>query len=92
MKQQSRLFWRCRRGMKEMDILLLYYLENYYDQASSKEQHSFADLLEENDMDILSWIMYKTPAQKKYRNIIQNIAESAKELQQNLIKIPHEYH
>lgn len=84
MKQQSRLFWRCRRGMKEMDILLLHYLENYYEQASDKEQQCFAELLEENDPEILSWITDQAPVQEKYRSIVRSIAEATKKLGQNL--------
>ena len=60
MSQHSRLVWRCRRGMREMDILLLDYLDTHYDNATVEDQNTFEDLLEENDLDILSWILGKT--------------------------------
>lgn len=74
MNKYSRLLWRCRRGMREMDILLLNYLENHYHNTSTEEQHNFATLLNENDLDILSWIMQKTrPDDERYAAIIATI-------------------
>ena len=77
MNQRSRLIWRCRRGIREMDILLLDYLETHYDNASTEDQNTFEELLEEADLDILSWIMEKTSPDEKYINLISFIRESA---------------
>lgn len=77
MNQRSRLIWRCRRGIREMDILLLDYLETHYDNASTEDQNTFEELLEETDLDILSWIMEKTTPDEKYTNLISFIRESA---------------
>ena len=77
MSQRSRLIWRCRRGIREMDILLLDYLETYYDKASIEDQNTFEELLEENDLDILSWIMEKTSPDEKYIKLIKFIRDSA---------------
>ena len=77
MSQRSRLIWRCRRGIREMDILLLDYLEAHYDDASAEEQNTFEELLKETDLDILSWIMQKTSPDEKYVELIVFIRESA---------------
>ena len=45
----SKLVWRCRRGMKELDALLLNYLHHQYGLAGSSEQAMFIKLLEESD-------------------------------------------
>ena len=45
----GKLRWRCRRGMKELDLLTLSYLERHYPTASAAEQQAFADLLEVQD-------------------------------------------
>jgi len=60
-----------------MDILLLDYLETHYDNASTEDQNTFEELLEETDLDILSWIMEKTSPDEKYTNLISFIRESA---------------
>ena len=86
MNQRSRLIWRCRRGIREMDILLLDYLETHYDNASIEDQNTFEELLEEADLDILSWIMEKTSPDKKYINLISFIRESAMNSKKILIE------
>ena len=75
--QRSRLIWRCRRGIREMDILLLGYLESHYDNASADQQKIFEELLEETDLDILSWITQKTSPDEKYIDLLSFIRESA---------------
>ena len=40
------LIWRCRRGNRELDMLLTGYLEQHYSTASPSEQAAFQRLLE----------------------------------------------
>ncbi len=42
----KKLRWRCRRGTKELDLILLGYLENQYPSATLEEQQAFEALLE----------------------------------------------
>jgi antitoxin CptB len=44
--QLARLRWRCRRGMRELDVLLERYLEHGYPAASPAERRAFESLLE----------------------------------------------
>jgi antitoxin CptB len=53
----ARLRWHCRRGMKELDLLLAAYLENHYPSASSAEQQAFAQLLELQDPTLFAYLM-----------------------------------
>jgi antitoxin CptB len=43
------LRWRCRRGMKELDILLQRYVEQRFCSAPAGEQAAFRQLLEVQD-------------------------------------------
>jgi antitoxin CptB len=52
--EMSRLRWRCRRGMRELDMLLLNYLDNSYMDAEPVEQQAFRRLLTTPDPDILA--------------------------------------
>jgi antitoxin CptB len=47
--QRTRLEWLCRRGMRELDLLLLRYLDRDYDAAEPPEQRAFTRLLDETD-------------------------------------------
>ncbi len=62
-EQLGKLRWRCRRGMKELDLLTLGYLERYYPTASAAEQQAFAELLEVQDPLLMSYMVGReTPA------------------------------
>ena len=53
----GRLQWRCRRGMKELDFLLLRYLRDRHDHAASAERAAFAEFLELPDPDIARYLI-----------------------------------
>ncbi len=52
----ARLRWKCRRGMREMDILMTRFLERGYTLMDSSGQQAFERLLDEPDQDILAWL------------------------------------
>lgn len=51
------LEWRCRRGMKELDLLLTRYLKNRFAQATSEEQAAFVEFLELPDPEIAGYLI-----------------------------------
>ena len=55
--EAGRLRWRCRRGMKELDILLTRYLDECYGTASTDEQQAFQHLLETQDPVIYAYCL-----------------------------------
>lgn len=56
-EQIGKLRWRCRRGMKELDLLTLGYLEQHYPGAAAEDQQAFADLLELQDPLLMSYMV-----------------------------------
>ena len=76
MTSSSRLLWRCRRGIREMDLLLQQFIETHYDNLSVEQKQTFDSLLDETDMDIMAWIMGKdTPESDEFTQIIQILRE-----------------
>ena len=57
MSQLSKLKWHCRRGMKELDVLLTRYLEHNYEQASVEEQQTFQALLELPNSELYAYLV-----------------------------------
>ena len=53
----GRLRWRCRRGMKELDILLARYMDERFCAASPQEQEAFRCLLEIQDPLIYAYFL-----------------------------------
>ncbi|MEL0027538.1 MAG: succinate dehydrogenase assembly factor 2 [Perlucidibaca sp.] len=58
---ERRLRWQCRRGLKELDVLLEPFMEEHYRDVSPEEQELFRRLLEQEDVDLLSWFMQYLP-------------------------------
>lgn len=56
MSELSRLRWRCRRGMRELDVVMVYYLEHRYGEASAEDQAAFRQLIECQDPEILDFL------------------------------------
>ncbi len=57
MSKADRLRWRCRRGMRELDVLLTRYLEQRYRLAPAGEQAVFLQVLDLPDPQILACLM-----------------------------------
>ena len=57
MSEMSRLRWLCRRGMKELDVVLTRYLDHCYESASPGDQAKFLALLEMQDPDLYNLLL-----------------------------------
>lgn len=54
MDDLAKLRWQCRRGTKELDLMLLDYLETRYPTASVEEKARFVELLKLDDTDLMA--------------------------------------
>ena len=51
-----RLRWRCRRGTREMDLILERFLDAAADGLDEETRQGLERLLDQSDQDILDWI------------------------------------
>ena len=66
-----KLLWRARRGMWELDQLLVPYCEEVIPGLSTDSQDSFARLLQEEDTDLLKWFsLESSPEDNELRSAI----------------------
>lgn len=71
----SRLRWRCRRGMRELDVVLGRYLDQQYTSAPPNEQRAFETLLELQDPLVLAYLLgQETPTDAELVHIIRKLA------------------
>ena len=59
---RRRLAWRCRRGTRELDILLGGWLREDYATADEAQRTAFESLLEQQDPDLWDWLMARVPS------------------------------
>ena len=56
----KRLWWHSRRGMLELDVLLVPFLEQAYCDLSADDQARYEKLLTSEDVDIFEWFMQRS--------------------------------
>jgi len=74
---RARLRWRCRRGMKELDMLLERYLDQRFAIAPADEQTLFLQLLDCEDPDLWSWVIGSTQPPTKFNDVLQRLLGNA---------------
>jgi antitoxin CptB len=73
----GRLRWRCRRGMRELDVLLRRYVDERYGCASSEHQEAFRALLDAPDPLIHAYCLgLEAPPTPILASLIQRITAS----------------
>lgn len=78
LEPSSRLYWQCRRGMRELDDLLMGFLDTGYSSLSEHEQQCFENLLTYNDNLLLEYLMGRTvPRDPDTANVVHQIRASA---------------
>jgi len=74
MSEESRLRWQCRRGMRELDELLLRYLEKRYPEADVDEKAAFRGVLTLSDPELNAYLLQRQkPDSEPFANVVKHI-------------------
>lgn len=65
-----RLRWQCRRGLLELDVLFLQFLDARYANLDSDMREKFEALLKQPDHSILAWLQGQEQSPKELQSII----------------------
>jgi len=77
MTQKAKLKWHCRRGMRELDLLLDDFLESRYDSLSSADRDGFERLLDCRNEDLMDWLVEGgSPQDEQLSEIVNQIRTS----------------
>ena len=57
MAKGQRLDWLCRRGTRELDLLLMGYLKEVYPQAPDRQRNAFKRMLDLSDPELHALLM-----------------------------------
>lgn len=73
----SKLRWRCRRGMKELDLLLERFLERGYAELSEAEKDAFEALLARQDDELWDWFYQgREPDDAALQRLVRTIRDN----------------
>lgn len=75
--ERNRLFWSSRRGMLELDLILLPFLENIYPTLTQADKESYWQLLECEDQDMFEWFMRRAdPLNSQLQRIVDLVRKN----------------
>ena len=71
----GRLRWQCRRGMRELDVVLERWLETRYAGAGAGERQAFRRLLDSQDAELIAWLFRRErPADPGVAALVDELA------------------
>ena len=70
----NQLYWRSRRGMLELDLQLLPFLEHSFSSLEDSEKEGYEKLLLEEDWQIYDWLRgVTTPLDENVALVVDRI-------------------
>jgi antitoxin CptB len=74
-RELDRLRWRCRRGMRELDQVLIGWLERRWPTASDAQRAVFLRLLECEDASLWHWLLgHEVPDDAELAALVAELA------------------
>lgn len=80
-RERARLKWLCRRGMRELDLVMEAYLARRYDAATAAQREAFVSLLACPDPQLFAFLTDRElptePAQVELVNVLKTLQRTA---------------
>lgn len=74
MTEADRLRWQCRRGMRELDILLTRYLDDDYERADAEQKRAFQEFLTLPDPQLVAYLLQgQVPEEAARQRVVEQI-------------------
>lgn len=75
----KRIYWASRRGMLELDLILVPFVEQCLPSASADVQQAYVRLLESEDTELFAWFLQRErPGDEELAGIVEQILEFAR--------------
>ena len=77
-REYARLRWRCRRGMLELDLILMAFLDRHYHELEAPDRRAFERLLRTQDRTLLAYLQGEQRSDdKELMRIVNKIRQAA---------------
>lgn len=76
----NRLFWHSRRGMLELDRLLVPFLQEAYVSLADEDKERYKKLLSCEDQDMFAWFMQRNePEDADLQRMVELVLEHSRQ-------------
>ena len=70
----KKILWKCRRGTKELDLILSRFVSSHYSALDEKEISQLKEMLEVEDPILTEWLCYgELPVDQGLESIVKKI-------------------
>lgn len=70
----KRIYWASRRGMLELDLIMVPYVEQRFRTLSDEDQQRYIQLLESEDTELFQWFLGRgRPEAPELASIVDDI-------------------
>jgi antitoxin CptB len=66
----SKVRWQCRKGIREIDILLSKYMEEIYQDLTDEQQKIFIEFIQQDTYEILDILVNDKSFDTKFTNLV----------------------
>lgn len=68
----NQVYWHCRRGVLELDVILQHYYHHHYVNLSDEGKQLFAHLLAQSDPQLIAWLVDRAeqPAEPQFVELV----------------------
>lgn len=78
--EYKRIYWASRRGMLELDLIMVPFVKDCLPQLPEQEQQDYVRLLESEDSELFVWLMGREqPEDVSLQPIVSKIIEHARQ-------------
>ena len=73
----NRILWRAHRGMLELDLFLIPFVEKNWQSLSDSDKQQFENLLQATDPELFAWLMgHEVPMNMEFQTLVKRIRDA----------------
>ena len=74
----KKAYFLSRRGLQELDLVFTPFVEERFSELNQEDKVSFLELLDNNDVDLMDWIINEKPTPREFNNIVNQVKDYLK--------------
>jgi len=75
---KNKAYWRSRRGMQELDVLLIPFVENHLLKLPDHLQRAYLRFIDCEDWELFDWLQGReSPADTEFRELVERVLAAA---------------
>ena len=74
----KKAYFLSRRGLQELDLVFIPFVEERFSELNQEGKVSFLKLLENNDVDLMDWVINEKQTPREFNKIVIQVKEYLK--------------